>query len=272
MTGRPPQTNFDRVARVYRWMEYATFGSSLESCRNRFLSEVRGCGRALLLGDGDGRFTARLLQENLRVTADAVDSSNAMLDLLRRRINRAGTGGRLHTYHADVRSFSPQGSYDLVVTHFFLDCLSQPELDELGAQILRHAERNALWVVSEFRIPAGPMGGPARLLVRMLYLAFRLFTGLRVRALPDQDTSLRRTGFTRIAQHLSLGGLLSSELWQRGEYTPAMLPPQAPRTLVPDPLPDPEPASPSLPEPDPGIYHREPGTTKAEPSDEGSCD
>jgi hypothetical protein len=38
-----------------------------------------------------------------------------------------------------------------------------------------------------------------------------------------------------------------------------MLPAQRPKAAaVPDPLPDPEPASPSLPEPDPGVFHPEP--------------
>jgi hypothetical protein len=41
------------------------------------------------------------------------------------------------------------------------------------------------------------------------------------------------------------------------EYTPAMqLPPQR-LPAIPDPVPDPEPASPSLPEPDPGVFHHE---------------
>ena len=40
-------------------------------------------------------------------------------------------------------------------------------------------------------------------------------------------------------------------------YTPESEPPRP--HPVPDPLPDPEPAVPSLPEPDPGVYHHEPG-------------
>lgn len=36
---------------------------------------------------------------------------------------------------------------------------------------------------------------------------------------------------------------------------------EAPLQHIPqDPLPDPEPEVPSLPEPDPGVYHHEPGT------------
>lgn len=38
-----------------------------------------------------------------------------------------------------------------------------------------------------------------------------------------------------------------------------MLPPQKPKiATIPDPVPDPEPASPSLAEPDLGVYHHDP--------------
>ena len=260
--------NFDRIAQLYRWMEYATFGRSLERCRNRFLPQLQGCRSALVLGDGDGRFLARLLAASPDLRADAVDTSRAMLHLLERRAEAfsRNAGARLRTHPTSALAFSPQHSYDLVVTHFFLDCLAQAELDTLCARIVPHLVPGALWVVSEFHIPAGAMHWPSRIVIRLLYLAFRLLTGLRARELPDHAAALAASGFTRIAQHLSLGGLLTSELWQLREYTPAMLPPQHARpALAPDPLPDPEPASPSLPGPDPGVYRHEPRTPPPSP-------
>ena len=44
------------------------------------------------------------------------------------------------------------------------------------------------------------------------------------------------------------------------------LPPQRPKSApVADPVPDPEPASPSLPEPDPGVFHHQPDSPGCEP-------
>jgi hypothetical protein len=57
------------------------------------------------------------------------------------------------------------------------------------------------------------MHWPARGVVRLLYLAFQLLTGLRVTKLPNHASALTAAGFTRIAQRLSVGGLLTSELW-----------------------------------------------------------
>jgi SAM-dependent methyltransferase len=267
MTRRLRPANFDRVARPYRWLEYLSFGRSLERCRNHYLAQLGGCRSALVLGDGDGRFLARLLATNPSLTADAVDSSAAMLRLLERRAQAAAADSRsrLRIHQADALSFGPQRDYDLVVTHFFLDCLTQAELDGLCARIGPHLPPRALWVFSDFRIPAGAIHWPARAIVRLLYLAFQLLTGLQTHKLPDHAATLSAAGFARIARHLSLAGLLTTELW---EYTPAMLPPQHPKAApIADPLPDPEPVSPSLPEPDPAVFHRQLGKQAPEPQD-----
>jgi hypothetical protein len=54
---------------------------------------------------------------------------------------------------------------------------------------------------------------PAKLLIRCLYLAFRILTGLRTTHLPDHATPLTHSGFIRIAHQHSLFGLLTTEIW-----------------------------------------------------------
>jgi len=210
--------NFDRIARFYRWMEYSTLGPALARCRNHHLARVTGCSQALILGDGDGRFTARLLAASPSLAADAVDSSAAMLRLLRARCGDSVPGSnadRLHTHHADALDFTPPPDADLIVAHFFFDCFHQFQLDELITRIASTNAPHALWLVSDFRIPPGLLQWPARLYVRSLYLAFRILTGLRVEQLPDYATPLRSAGLEPIAIHCSLFGMLSTQLWQR---------------------------------------------------------
>jgi SAM-dependent methyltransferase len=280
-----PTPNFNRIARPYRWLEYLTLGPALMRCRNHFLPQLATRRQALVLGDGDGRFLARLLAASPTLHADAVDISPTMLQLLTRRARRAHptAATRLHTHPTNALAFNPPHSYDLIVTHFFLDCLTQPELTALAARITPHLAPDSLWLVSDFRVPAGPMRFPARALVRLLYFAFRILTGLRTTTLPDHAAALTAAGLSLTAQHRSLAGLLTTELWAYeiqsctpagpAEYTPSMnLPPQRPKTpQPPDPVPDPEPVSPSLPEPDPGVFHHDvaaPKSTCQTPSDE----
>lgn len=210
--------NFDPLARAYRWMEYLSFGPMLERCRFHFLQQCVHARHALILGDGDGRFTARLFAANPGVQVTVVDASAAMLATLRCRVERIGPQAsvRLQTIHADLRSFTPsEGSYDLVVSHFFLDCLTDEEVDDLIERIAPHLSKDAAWLISEFAIPSkGWKRLFASLLLRFLYFAFSRITGLRVQQIPDYGAALVRHGFYRGEQAKFLNSLLTTELWK----------------------------------------------------------
>jgi ubiquinone/menaquinone biosynthesis C-methylase UbiE len=206
--------NFDRVALPYRWLEYLSFGPWLARCRSAQLAHLTTARRALLLGDGDGRFLARLLAINPTVTADVVDSSHSMLKLLERRVRSSGDHHRICLHHADALTWNPTGSYDLIVSHFFLDCFFPHQLEQLFDSVLPHAIPGAQWVVSEFAIPRDPFAAHvARGIISSLYRAFGWTTGLRVRALPDYAASLLRRGLSPMHDRRYLAGLLCSQLW-----------------------------------------------------------
>jgi SAM-dependent methyltransferase len=207
--------NFDRLAKHYRWMELITFGPLLARCRTAFLPELATAYRALVVGDGDGRFTAELLRVNAQVQIDAVDLSPAMLDAL---LRRAGVNAcRVCAHRADARDWKLENPpYDLVATHFFLDCLTTEECYELAARLRGRISPSAAWIVSEFAVPEGWFGRlVAAPLVWLLYQVFGVLTGLRIRRLPDYRVALRDAGFAVTLRRTRLGGLLVSEMWTR---------------------------------------------------------
>jgi ubiquinone/menaquinone biosynthesis C-methylase UbiE len=209
-----PHPNFDRVARPYRWLEYMSFGLWLARCRNAQLAHLTRARHALLLGDGDGRFLARLLASNHTLTADVVDSSHTMLMLLDRRLRKSELHQRVRLHHADALQWDPAGPYDLIVSHFFLDCFFPHQIEQLFDTVLPHALPGAHWVISEFAIPTNPFAAWfARGIIRWLYRAFGWTTGLRVRALPAYAASLHRRGLTLSQDQIYLAGLLRSQLW-----------------------------------------------------------
>lgn len=265
------------MARVYRAMEYASFGPMLERCRFFFLPELRDARRALVLGDGDGRFLARLLGACPALHADAVDGSPAMLRRLRERAVGTGAGERVTTACADLRGYRPERrGYDLVATHFFLDCLTDEECRQLAARVRPTLAPGAHWVVSEFEVPEGDAlrAGLCRLTIAGLYAAFRVLTGLRVRRLPEWREALRQAGLIRRQRRAWLGGLLVAELWELPQATgfgaassqvavtslldtpgpfPGIDPGPEPAPGIP-PAPEPIPAPGPAPEPDPQPY------------------
>lgn len=212
--------NCDPIARWYRWLEYLGMGRALERRRFEFLPLLSKStsGTALLLGDGDGRFLAALLEVNRAMTVDYVDSSAEMLVLARERVARSGAEGRARFFQADALHWEPPtGSvYNLVVTHFFLDCLTEAELLALLARLTKSIAPDACWIVSEFRQPLhGLPAWRARLWIGGLYRVFGWFTGLKVRRLPEHRAALASQGFRLEREIIAEWGLLVSEWWRR---------------------------------------------------------
>ncbi len=198
-------------------MEYLSFGRLLERCRFAQLPLADEPRRALVLGDGDGRFLARLLVEHPYLEADVVDLAPAMMCLAEERVRHAGAQARVRLHVADARTYIPADDriYDLVTSHFFLDCLSEGELDSLLHNIAPNLAPNTVFLYSDFAIPDGePLRSIARVLVSALYLAFRVLTSLSVRELPNHAACLHRAGFRRESTRPSLGGILLSERWR----------------------------------------------------------
>jgi SAM-dependent methyltransferase len=213
-----PPMNCDALAPFYSILEHISFGPFLERARFKFLPQLHDSRRALLCGDGDGRFLARLLQENPTVEVDFVDLSGRMIELAAGRASNLGPAfrNRVCFHHCDIRDFSPATpeSYDLIAAHFFLDCFGETDLRSVIQLFSSWATPNAQCIVSEFReIPAPPARYISRAIVRSLYAAFRLTANLRTTRLPDYPAALQTHGFRLQQESFLLHGLLHSSLW-----------------------------------------------------------
>jgi SAM-dependent methyltransferase len=209
--------SFDRLAHPYRWIEYFSFGPYLQQCRCLRLDEIAPRQRALVYGDGDGRFLAELVRRSPQIQAAAVDASNKMLLRLAQRLP---SGAQVRLVHADALGCEParfpEAPFDLVVSHFFLDCFNEAELTSLLARVNPAVEKDALWVVSDFAIPQRRLARfLGTLIVRGLYLAFGLLTGLKTQRLPNHARVMREAGWMLEDRRELLWGLLMSERWRR---------------------------------------------------------
>ena len=229
------QPNFDRVADIYQWAEYLALGTALQRTRTHFVPSLGDRRSALVLGDGDGRFLAALLRSNALITATAVDTSGRMLALLARRCTP--WPGRLQAICASALDVTPPPETDLIVSHFFLDCLTQQEVETLVGKMSSACQPGTQWLISDFQVPQRGLLRPiGRMYIQLLYAAFRVLTGLRVRSLPATRAVLEAAGFYRIAYHTSLGVLLYTEVWSLQEL--AVQRGAQPETTVRHPLED----------------------------------
>lgn len=204
---------FDRVARCYRALEWLIYGNALQSARVAHLGYLRGDRlRVLILGDGDGRFLEALLKVLPRAEVDVVEASARMIELARRRVGDVD-GVRFH--HCRVDEFSATGSFDLVVSHFFLDCFKESGIKAVAEMVRGVLAEGGTWFVSDFQVPqAGVLNRVrAKVLLWVMYRFFGLTAGIEARRLIDPQPLLEATDFTLEARIVSNAGFLRADRW-----------------------------------------------------------
>lgn len=212
--------SFDRIAPWYRALEWTAFGNSLQRCRIACLDEIAPPRRALIAGEGNGRFLSELLRRWPATEIDCVDASGKMLELARERLEAKSVSqpNRVRFVRDDMKSWDcPEHRYDLVVTHFFLDCFPDSVLGQIIEKLAHAATADATWLVADFRIPGDGLARlRAQAWLKAMYLFFRVTTRIEAHELIDPDPMLRAERFNLTRQHLFRGGMLKSELWRRG--------------------------------------------------------
>ena len=208
--------NADRIATSYRWIEYAAFGLTLERARFDFLEHARAARRVLILGEGDGRFLARLIERNPHAQIAVVESSARMIQLARQRVP-VSAASRVEFHRIDATGEPlPAGPFDLAVTHFFLDVFTPSDAEAVICKVSALLSPGAAWLVSEFQEPHGKVRSLyARLGLTAMYAFFRVSTGLRARNLPPYRDVLERCGLTEIDYRERRFGLIRSQLWRK---------------------------------------------------------
>ena len=210
--------SFDAVAPWYRTLEILAFGNALQRARVAGLDAIGSPRRALIVGEGNGRFLAALLQRQALIRIDCVDGSERMLDLARRHVLKTAPGeiSRVAFFQHDVTSWVPNDRYDLIVTHFFLDCFNTQQVGSIVAKLAQASAPNAAWLLADFRIPEAGFGrSQARGWLTVMYWFFRTVARIEARDLLDPSRFLRAEGFELVRQQLFRGGMLKSELWRR---------------------------------------------------------
>jgi ubiquinone/menaquinone biosynthesis C-methylase UbiE len=211
--------SFDALAPWYRTLEWIAFGDALQRSRVACLGEVAAPRRALVVGEGNGRFLCELLRLHPGVEVDCLDASERMLRLARKRIERElpGRAESVRFLHRDITSWTPpERHYDLLVTHFVLDCFPEAALTSIIKKLARAATDDAHWLLADFCVPPNGMARlRARAWLAAMYLFFRFTTRIPASQLVDPAPLLQAQGFVLVRQQLFRKGILKSQRWSR---------------------------------------------------------
>lgn len=208
--------SFDRIAPHYRWLEAVLAGSVLQRARTTWMAAIPPPRQALLAGEGHGRFLATALAAWPDTRFLCLDASRVMLQTASRQVAPSDRP-RVDFLHTSLPDWHPPASsFDLVVTHFFLDCFTPDLLDPVVETLAAAATPGAAWLIADFTLPdAGPSRWRAAAIHALMYAFFRRATRIPARRLTPPEPLLARHGFLNTHATTFEWGLIRSALWQR---------------------------------------------------------
>ena len=215
----PIVPKYGRIARVYRWLEYAAFGGALQRSRETFVDRLASARSVAVFGGGDGRCFEVILRQCPNAQIDAFDIDPVMIAFARRRAD-AIAPGRVTFQQADARTVSLAASrYDAVITQYFLDCFPAAELTRLVPRLEASLKPGALWLFADFAIPPGDapvlLRWRARITIAVLCWFFRWQVKHPLNHLPPMEEILRERGWTPLAVRERSGRMVRTVLFQK---------------------------------------------------------
>ncbi len=213
-------SSFDPIAPFYRAIEGIFAAGFLQRSRLAFLDEIPKPVNALFVGEGNGRCLAEFVKAHPHAHFTCLDSSLAMLKLAGKRVAKLQTGS-VDFIHSDLLTWRTNQKFDLIVTHYFLDCFDADGLGKVIPHLAAVAAPGAHWLIADFHQPAtGWRKGFAAFLLAALYRFFGLTTGLATRQLVAPDPFLLQSGFKKIRRRSFACGLIHGVLWENSAEFP----------------------------------------------------
>jgi hypothetical protein len=210
--------NFDRLAAHYHWLEKLFAGGLMQRCRTTFLARTKNCRRALLVGEGTGKFLVELLRCNPQIQVTCVEHCEGMIEQTRQRVTRERlNSARVQFKQMDALDLTtPSEKFDLLVTNFFLDCFRAEQLQKLVPLLAESTTTEAVWLLADFRVPeSGWRRWRAKIILATLYTFFKLATSLSANWLTPPDKFLMNAGFNLVDRRFASFGFAHSDFWQR---------------------------------------------------------
>lgn len=208
--------SFDLIAPYYHWLEIIFAQKKMQRARLALLSDIPRPVHILLVGEGPGLFLEKCHESFPEAMITYVDASNAMLKKTERKLlKKYFSIKNIELLHENIFHWQPEKEkYDLLVTHFFLDCFTAPELEQIIKKMTLAATPDANWLIADFHMPSPwLLKKSSQLLVKFLLFFFKVTADVSTEKFIDHTLILKKTGFLLYRRKYFCRGLLKSDWW-----------------------------------------------------------
>lgn len=204
---------YNRLASSYVWLERVAFGRALIKARLALLAELNGAKSILVLGEGDGRFLASLLEHLPHAQIVVIEQSPKMIARAKKRLTSLK---RVRFVCADALTVSLDESFDVIVTCFFLDLFDDAQIAQLMQRVIPYLKLSGFWYYADFVVPRASLEKIYALLyLKLMFWFFAWQTSFKQTQLVNPHSFFLATGFTLKLERRSHFNFLTTRLYQK---------------------------------------------------------
>ncbi|MEQ9101427.1 MAG: class I SAM-dependent methyltransferase [Imperialibacter sp.] len=181
---------FNLLAPVYDLLARLVFGKCIDKSQCHFFGTAVNVKSTLVAGGGTGRFFEEYFRQHPDSQLVFIEKSPTMIAKAR---SRTTPDMDIFFVEADFTTRHETGSYELVLLPFFLDMFSDESVESIVKSLTQISSPNTLLIVTDFVEQA--KGGLKSLLIRCMYLFFRLTCDIEAYRLPKWQEAFARSGW-----------------------------------------------------------------------------
>lgn len=193
---------YDWLAPWYDWLAVMAVGKQIQKAQLKWLPFLKDRKKLLILGGGTGWVLPYIFQINPNLVIHYIDASSKMIAKARMNADNSS----LIQFIAGTETDVPDQDYDALLTCFYLDLFTEPELKTLIDRLKSRMNQHGIWLATDFETHTLWQ----RLKVRLMYLFFYVITGLKTKALPAWHKAMVNAGCVSLENHYTRSGLIRS--------------------------------------------------------------
>jgi tRNA (cmo5U34)-methyltransferase len=208
--------DYNRIAPFYELLSRAVFGNSITKSQVVFINTIPPGSIVLIIGGGSGKFLSELLSKGNCKKILYIDSSSEMLKLTKKRIAQLNYSAEIEFRLGTENDILPDEKFNTIITYCFLDLFNHKELEQLIQKLTQFLSHDGIWLVADFRINPHPFHKVwQRSLVRILYLFFRITTGMTNNTLALFEEYFERNYLKRMNIKYFYRGMIFSAVYKK---------------------------------------------------------
>lgn len=215
--------NFDGIAPAYDTLT-TLFGGNIKKAQQYFLSLIPAHARILVVGGGTGWILIDVLSLGKKIQyITYVEASATMLDLSKDKLikYKASHPDRnfplIEWIHGTENNLPQDEVYDVIITNFFLDLFDEVALLKVMKKLSLSFHPEGIWLFSDFNISGKHFEGWwQRLLIRCMYLFFKITCYLHTTKLPDFEQVFHQLGFKKTHTKSFFSHMIVTRVYRKG--------------------------------------------------------